>query len=64
MLERDPEQRIGSGPDDSLEISKHAFFADMDWKALIDLKLEAPYIPEIRTDLNDNPSITEQDAIV
>jgi hypothetical protein len=28
------------------------------------LKLEAPYIPEIRTDLNDNPSITEQDAIV
>jgi hypothetical protein len=35
-LDRDPETRIGSSAEDSLEIRKHPFFDDMDWKALID----------------------------
>jgi len=36
----------------------------MDWQKLVDIKLEAPYIPEIRTDLNDNSSSQEADTSV
>lgn len=31
----------------------HPFFLDMDWDALLNQTLPAPYIPEIRTDLDE-----------
>lgn len=45
------------------EIRKHPFFADMDWNALVEQKLEAPYTPEIRTD-TDAPNQQELDTMV
>jgi hypothetical protein len=49
-LDRDPETRIGSTADDSYAIRNHSFFHDMDWQALVEQRIVAPYIPEIRTD--------------
>lgn len=63
MLDRDPETRIGSGKDDSFEIRQHPFFADMDWQKLVDLKLEAPYIPDINTK-NETLAMQETDTMV
>ena len=62
-MDRDPETRIGSTADDSFAIRNHPFFEDMDWQALVDQKLTAPYIPEIRTDL-DEPLSADLDQAV
>lgn len=32
-----------------MEIRNHPFFEDMDWTALVEMQLTAPYIPEINT---------------
>lgn len=32
-----------------MEIRNHPFFEDMDWSALVEMQLTAPYIPEINT---------------
>jgi serine/threonine protein kinase len=31
LLQRDPNRRLGSGPDDAIPIKMHPFFADIDW---------------------------------
>jgi serine/threonine protein kinase len=31
LLTREPSRRLGSGPEDSLAIKRHCFFADVDW---------------------------------
>lgn len=48
-MDRNPETRLGSSESDSMEIRNHPFFADMDWSALVEQQLTAPYIPEINT---------------
>lgn len=52
-MDRDPTTRIGAGPDDAKEIVNHPFFAGMNWDALMERKMTAPYIPEIKTDSVD-----------
>lgn len=47
LLTRDPQRRLGSGPRDALEIMEHPYFADIDFDALLSLKIEPPYRPEI-----------------
>lgn len=42
----------------------HPFFADLDWNALVELKLTAPYIPEIRTDEIDPNSQSEDNNVL
>ena len=32
-----------------MAIRNHPFFDDIDWQKLVDLELEAPYLPEINT---------------
>jgi len=53
LLDRDASTRIGAGAEDAKEIINHEFFADMDWEALQEQKLEAPYVPEQRSDTGD-----------
>ena len=38
-LERDPNLRLGSRGDESIEIQQEEFFRDLDWIALLQLKL-------------------------
>ena len=46
LLEKDQTKRLGS-QSDSLEIISHPWFSDMDFKKLLDRKLEAPFQPDI-----------------
>ena len=40
LLIKDPHQRLGGGKEDAKEIMGHEFFADLDWKALMDKKVK------------------------
>ena len=62
-MDRDPETRIGSTADDSYAIRNHSFFHDMDWQALVEQRIVAPYIPEIRTD-TDQSQLTDVETMV
>ena len=53
-MDRDPENRIGAGSDDANAIVNHPFFAEMDWTALQEQRIPAPYTPETTTDKLDN----------
>ena len=51
LLERDPAKRLGSDGGSNKEgggahaVRDHAFFADIDWQALVDHKLKPPIVP-------------------
>jgi serine/threonine protein kinase len=38
LLNRNPKKRLGAGPDDALELMKHDFFKDVDWKDVLNKK--------------------------
>jgi hypothetical protein len=42
--------RIGSSADDAKEIVSHPFFAGINWDALTERQLDAPYLPEKKAD--------------
>ena len=43
LLERDREKRLGRGG--SEEVKRHPFFRDLDWEALLERRVPAPWIP-------------------
>ena len=45
LLNRDPKQRLGSGPDDHNEVINHPWFDDIDWDKLQKQELEADFKP-------------------
>ena len=45
LLTRDPTQRLGVNGAD--EIKKHAFFEKVDWKRLIQKKIQPPFKPSV-----------------
>ena len=53
MLDPDPQTRIGSSADDAKEIVNHPFFAGINWDALTERQLDAPYLPEKKPDESD-----------
>lgn len=48
LMSRDPSKRIGASKRDAEEIKEHPFFAEMDWDALLNKKIEPPPIKPIR----------------
>ena len=42
LLNRDPTQRLGSGPGDAEEIKEHPFFKGLNWDDAIQRKLKPP----------------------
>lgn len=49
LLCRDPQKRLGSGPRDALDIMEHPYFDNIDFDALVNLQVEAPYKPEVES---------------
>ena len=58
LLKKNPEKRLGSYcPDKSAspdveQLKQHPWFAGIDWEALMDKRVQAPYVPEL-TDITD-----------
>jgi hypothetical protein len=49
-LERDPENRLGSGPEDANEIKSHPFFSTMNWTDLLQKKVTPPFKPHVESE--------------
>lgn len=49
LLIREPDERLGSGPDDALEVMRHESFKHINWDDLYSKRVPAPFIPTIQS---------------
>jgi len=52
LLEQDPVQRLGSGPNGSENVKNHPYFADVNWAALERKEVVPPYKPKVNGELD------------
>ncbi|KAG5855524.1 hypothetical protein ANANG_G00049940 [Anguilla anguilla] len=50
LLIKDPNKRLGGGPDDAKEIMRHSFFTGLDWQDVYDKKLIPPFKPQVSSE--------------
>eukprot|EP00898_Chlorokybus_atmophyticus_P006321 jgi/Chlat1/6690/Chrsp49S00481 len=50
LLDRDPESRLGGGPDDAEDIKTHPFFEGVEWEAMMRMEVPAPFRPKIQSE--------------
>uniref|UniRef100_A0A667YIH8 non-specific serine/threonine protein kinase n=1 Tax=Myripristis murdjan TaxID=586833 RepID=A0A667YIH8_9TELE len=50
LLIKDPNKRLGGGPDDAKEIMRHSFFSLIDWQDVYDKKLLPPFKPQVASE--------------
>uniref|UniRef100_A0A671QA67 non-specific serine/threonine protein kinase n=1 Tax=Sinocyclocheilus anshuiensis TaxID=1608454 RepID=A0A671QA67_9TELE len=50
LLIKDPNKRLGGGPDDAKEIMRHSFFTTVDWQDVYDKKLVPPFMPQVSSE--------------
>uniref|UniRef100_A0A8C6SIP1 non-specific serine/threonine protein kinase n=1 Tax=Neogobius melanostomus TaxID=47308 RepID=A0A8C6SIP1_9GOBI len=50
LLIKDPNKRLGGGPDDAKEIMRHSFFTGIDWQDVYDKKLVPPFKPQVTSE--------------
>ena len=62
FLNKDPSKRLGSN-DDFMEVRTHPFFSDINYDDLLNYKIEAPYVPDLKSEDDVeffDPKYTEQ----
>ena len=67
LLNRDPRQRLGSGPTGLADIRDHPFFVPIDWAKLERRELPAPFVPPTTRDAgvgNFDAEFTTEAAVV
>lgn len=50
LLVKDPNRRLGGGPDDWREIQVHEFFKSIDWEKLYRKEIEPPFKPILQSE--------------
>uniref|UniRef100_A0A673GWL9 non-specific serine/threonine protein kinase n=1 Tax=Sinocyclocheilus rhinocerous TaxID=307959 RepID=A0A673GWL9_9TELE len=50
LLQKDPKQRLGGGPDDAKETMQHKFFAGIEWQDVYEKKLVPPFKPQVTSE--------------
>jgi RAC serine/threonine-protein kinase len=50
LLEKNPQNRLGGGPDDVKEIMVHPFFASINWTDLVNKKIVPPFKPQVTSE--------------
>lgn len=59
LLTKDPNNRLGAGPRDALEVMEEPFFHNIDFDDILNLRVKPPYIPEIKSE--EDTSYFEQE---
>lgn len=72
LLQREPSQRLGSGPDDAVSIKRHPFFRGVNWDDMLAKRVPPPFYPTINGRLdtsnfdeeftNETPALTPIDS--
>jgi serine/threonine protein kinase len=52
FLTKEPKSRLGFGPDDARPIKEHAFFAPINWEALMRREIPSPYKPKVKDEMD------------
>ncbi|CAG7828529.1 unnamed protein product [Allacma fusca] len=52
LLRKNPNERLGGGPDDAKEIMEHPFFNSINWNDLILKKIPAPFKPQVTSEID------------
>lgn len=50
LLAKDPHKRLGGGPDDYKDITRHPFFLPISWSDLVQRKIPPPFKPQVVSD--------------
>lgn len=50
LFVKDPQKRLGSGPNGVKEIKSHPFFKNIDWDAILKKKIKPPFVPKISSE--------------
>lgn len=70
LLKRNPEDRLGAGPEDEMAIRKHPFFADIDFDKMYRKEIDPEFKPRLNGNLDASNFDTEftsetvQDSVV
>ncbi|KAI8350326.1 hypothetical protein EDC96DRAFT_577796 [Choanephora cucurbitarum] len=72
LLQREPTQRLGAGPDDAVPIKAHPFFRGVNWEDMLAKRVPPPFYPTISGRLdtsnfdeeftNEVPALTPMDS--
>ena len=52
LLNIDPNERLGSGPEDAAAIKSHPYFKDVDWDKYLKKEIIPPFKPKLKNDLD------------
>ena len=52
LFRKDPEKRLGGGPEDAAAIRNHAWFEGVDWETVINKNVKVPFVPKIKGDVD------------
>ncbi|RHY34564.1 hypothetical protein DYB32_000851 [Aphanomyces invadans] len=64
LLNRDPMQRLGSGPTGADEVLLHPFFKEFDWQLMLKRQVKPPYDPQVgKLDTVYVPRNVRQDGV-
>lgn len=50
LLDWNPKTWLGGGARDAKEVKEHPFFASIDWDALYNKEMQAPFVPSVRSE--------------
>lgn len=54
LLERDPTKRLGAGTGDAAEVKAHPYFKNVDWKAILEKRVEPNFKPTVSSAKDTN----------
>jgi serine/threonine protein kinase len=65
LLVKDPDLRLGSGASGSQSIKQHSWFGGLDWSALLNKSIPAPFVPTLSGNMTNNfePEFTKKPAV-